>query len=140
MRTFCYFHKEYKYTEKSVQIKGKKYNGIFPEKHSVIDGLIFEVVDENADDTWANIPDYHTFCAIKRKGEKKWEIIFEGKSYDFEVNGIKLGTMNGIYDALFELEDKNIRDKTILDNEIVFLKKRIKEDTKRLKELKHVDS
>lgn len=104
--------KEYKYTEVKRIINGKKYNVIIPEKHSTIDALLYEVKDLNAWDQWANISNYHTLCMVLRKGEKRWENLYNGSSSYFELNGINMKN-KGIYHVLVQLEKKEIRDRII---------------------------
>ena len=126
--------KNYTYKETTRIINKQKHTAIIPDKHSTIDALILETKDLNAWDSWANITRYHTLCLILRKGERKWETIYDGPTHSFAVNGTYLGNV-GIYSVLFQLENEKTRNSYRKKAEIKELKDRIKKDTKRLQKL-----
>lgn len=126
--------KEYKYKEVKKIVCGKKHTVIIPEKHSRIDKLVFETIDLNAWDSYANLTNYHTTCLILKKGEKEWETLYQGLTRKFKINGEYVGGI-GIYNILFQLETERVRNNFIKKAEIKELKDKIKRDSQRLKEL-----
>ena len=125
----------YKLSNKKVTIKGKKYKAYFPNKHSRVSGIVIECWDENAGDSYANITDYHSKVYVLWKGDKDWKEIHNGKGTHFNVNGVNLDVGDGLNYILIELESENVKNKDYQKKEIMALKKKISDDTKRLKEL-----
>lgn len=125
--------KEYKYIEKRETFKKVTHTVLYPKNHSTIQALVFNVVDLNWGDDWANITNWHTLCMVLRKGETEWKTLFDGKSREFKINNDYIG--HSVFEVLFQLEKEHIRTRLLKNAEIRTLKKRIKEDTKYLKEL-----
>ena len=124
--------KEYNYKEKKRIVKNKKYNAIIPDEHSTISALIFETKDLNAWDDYANITNYHTLCMIQKKGKREWEVLYDGATREFKLNGVHLGCA-GIFSVLYQLETQKVRHDLHRKAEIKQLKDRIKKDSRTLK-------
>ena len=70
------------------------------------------------------------------KGKKKWEKIFAGRGTKFVFEGVEISTLkDGIYPVLFKLESEEVRNEYIRKAEIKDLRKRVRDDRKRLEEL-----
>lgn len=127
--------KEYKFKEEIKIVNNQKHEVIIPEKHSTIDALILKTINLNAWDDWANIPNWHTLCKVLKKGEKDWETLYDGSTRGFKINDIIVRSL-GIYNVLYLLENRKVRNNIFKKEQIKELENRIKKDTKRLQILK----
>ena len=126
--------KEYKYKAEKRIVKGKKYDVIIPKNHSKITHLIYETIDINANDSYANISRWHTTCMVIRFGKTKWEILYDGNRGGFYLNGESM-LDGGIFNILFQLESRKVRSLYLRIELIKFLQVRIKKDSQKLKRL-----
>ena len=129
----------YEYTEKEVEIYGKKYKAKFIKSHTSIKGIVYEWYDRNADDyPWANRSDWHlTFFVLQKRFDNRDE--WRETAY----NGRDLwGNRASLNEILFALESIEFKNKIEKENRIEELKSgieelklRIKKDSKELSQL-----
>ena len=124
---------QYQYKEKKVKFNGRDINAFFVKNHSRLKGVIFEWIDANHDDEWANISKWVRHFGIMEKGSNKWKMI-EGQHPDYKwaTRGL------GIFSVLHGLELDNVRKKIEAEDNIVAIEKRIAELEQDLKEEKKI--
>jgi len=129
------FSKEYSLTQKKVKIEGRQFDAEFVKDHSRVEGIVLEVRDLNAHDSYANIPDWSTTCFVRYKGDKTWKNFYHGKQTKFEVGGTWYDTSRGLFRFLFNLESEKTIETFLTREKINFLRKDIKGRKKLLEEL-----
>ena len=115
-------------------IKGQILKFFYPKKHSTVESIYFEIINNNAWDDYANITDYRVYLYIIYKNKKVPVIKFHDNKES--VSEYRHKTFN---DVLFDLEKNEIKEKKlnsirkkILKNEIKYLKKKLSSCEKEL--------
>jgi hypothetical protein len=97
----------YEVKDKTVKRDGREYRATMVFNHSTLDGLISETRDLNYEPGWSTIRDWHTTIYILKKGSKKWELFYNGRSPQCPVEH------DGLFNTLkdFENEEEKAKDK-----------------------------
>jgi len=92
-----------------VLIENRTYEAFFPEKHSAIEGIVCESKDRNYHDVFAIQPDFHTTCYIKEKGADEWNLLYQGPSRKFKIDGERIENKE-LFSILLALESPEIKN------------------------------
>lgn len=122
--------KSYDFTNKEVVINGNTFTAHYltnPKQHSKVKGIVWHSYCYD-DDGWNQYVHRRSEIYILLKKHKKWKLFYKGLN-----NSCPIGT-DGLYKMLFNLEDKDVREKIALENEINNIKEEISELQKQLEE------
>lgn len=112
-----------------------EYDAFFPEGHSVLQGIIFETYNVNdLRDLGGAIPMWYTKCFILEKGQEEWRKFYEGSAGNFSVGDIEGDTSCGLFRILAQFETDEVKQEIAEVNERDKLRKRIKENSLKLRE------
>lgn len=120
--------KKYQGKEKKVQFNGREVTAFFVKNHSRLKGLVFEWIDANHDDEWANISRWVRYFGVMEKDSKEWKMIpGQHPDYMWASKGM------GIFQVLHCLELPNVRNKIETEDQISELKDTLKYALKEIK-------
>jgi len=126
--------KVYEGENKKVNLFGEEYGAFFPERHSVLQGIIFDTRDVNdMRNMGGAIPQYHTKCFILEKGEEEWENYFEGPVRNFSIGDLQGNIGCGLFHILVQFESDEVKGKIFKKNQIKKFQGRIKENSLKLR-------
>ena len=119
--------KSYKISSRKVKVNGVEYDAAFPEKHSRIKGVVVNGTSGKVDSqhNTARYMDGWLKVLVMRKGERKWEEIYDG-SYNASPQNYR-----AIFPLLYELEDKKTKKEFVVG----LLREQLKEAESELEKL-----